>query len=101
MYMMSVDPENAPDQPEYIEIGIESGLPVALNGKSLSLSPATLLSELNTKGGKHGIGRIWTWSCISRPNKSCNNPTLRLREKLEALSCKENLESERERGPHE
>uniref|UniRef100_M4DRR3 argininosuccinate synthase n=1 Tax=Brassica campestris TaxID=3711 RepID=M4DRR3_BRACM len=56
MYMMSVDPEDAPDQPEYIEIGIESGLPVALNGKALS--PATLLSELNTIGGKHGIGRI-------------------------------------------
>ncbi|CAB79393.1 argininosuccinate synthase-like protein [Arabidopsis thaliana] len=56
MYMMSVDPEDAPDQPEYIEIGIESGLPVALNGKALS--PATLLAELNTIGGKHGIGRI-------------------------------------------
>lgn len=56
MYMMSVDPEDAPDEPEYIEIGIESGIPVSLNGKTLS--PATLLSELNTKGGKHGIGRI-------------------------------------------
>ncbi|KAH0941818.1 hypothetical protein HID58_001455 [Brassica napus] len=56
MYMMSVDPEDAPDQPEYIEIGIESGLPVSFNGKALS--PATLLSELNAIGGKHGIGRI-------------------------------------------
>ncbi|XP_010555542.1 PREDICTED: argininosuccinate synthase, chloroplastic [Tarenaya hassleriana] len=56
MYMMSVDPEDAPDQPEYLEIGIESGVPVSLNGKTLS--PATLLSELNTIGGKHGIGRI-------------------------------------------
>ncbi|XP_010536637.1 PREDICTED: argininosuccinate synthase, chloroplastic-like [Tarenaya hassleriana] len=56
MYMMSVDPEDAPDQPEYIEIGIESGIPVSIDGKTLS--PATLLSELNKIGGKHGIGRI-------------------------------------------
>ncbi|CAI8609762.1 unnamed protein product [Vicia faba] len=56
MYMISVDPEDAPDQPEYLEIGIESGLPVSLNGKTLS--PASLLTELNEIGGKHGIGRI-------------------------------------------
>ncbi|MED6135573.1 hypothetical protein PIB30_047776 [Stylosanthes scabra] len=56
MYMMSVDPEDAPNQPEYVQIGIESGLPVSVNGKKLS--PATLLSELNEIGGKHGIGRI-------------------------------------------
>ncbi|KAL9227288.1 hypothetical protein vseg_002995 [Gypsophila vaccaria] len=56
MYMMSVDPEDAPNTPEYIEIGIVSGLPVSLNGKELS--PATLLSELNEIGGRHGIGRI-------------------------------------------
>jgi len=40
----------------YLEIGIESGLPISLNGKTLS--PATLLAELNEIGGKHGIGRI-------------------------------------------
>ncbi|XP_074281289.1 argininosuccinate synthase, chloroplastic [Silene latifolia] len=56
MYMLSVDPEDAPNTPEYIEIGIVSGLPVSLNGKELS--PATLLSELNEIGGRHGIGRI-------------------------------------------
>ncbi|PNY15400.1 argininosuccinate synthase chloroplastic-like, partial [Trifolium pratense] len=56
MYMMSVDPEDAPDQAEYLEIGIESGLPVSLNGKPLS--PASLLAELNEIGGRHGIGRI-------------------------------------------
>ncbi|KAH9619162.1 hypothetical protein KSS87_003280 [Heliosperma pusillum] len=56
MYMMSVDPEDAPNTPEYIEIGIVYGLPVSLNGKELS--PATLLSELNEIGGRHGIGRI-------------------------------------------
>ncbi|KAL8140865.1 hypothetical protein V2J09_006886 [Rumex salicifolius] len=56
MFMMSVDPEDAPDQPEYIEIGIVSGNPVSINGKDLS--PATLLTELNEIGGRHGIGRI-------------------------------------------
>ncbi|RYR14595.1 hypothetical protein Ahy_B04g071220 [Arachis hypogaea] len=56
MYMMSVAPEDAPNQPEYVEIGIESGLPVSVNGKKLS--PSTLLAELNEIGGKHGIGRI-------------------------------------------
>ncbi|KAF3966670.1 hypothetical protein CMV_009254 [Castanea mollissima] len=56
MYMLTVDPEEAPDKPEYIEIGIESGLPVSVNGKVLS--PASLLTELNEIGGKHGIGRI-------------------------------------------
>lgn len=40
----------------YLEIGIESGLPVSLNGKTLS--PATLLTELNEIGGRHGVGRI-------------------------------------------
>ncbi|CAK8539581.1 unnamed protein product [Lathyrus sativus] len=56
MYMLSVDPEDAPDQAEYLEIGIESGLPISLNGKTLS--PASLLTELNEIGGRHGIGRI-------------------------------------------
>lgn len=40
----------------YVEIGIESGIPVSVNGKRFS--PATLLAELNEIGGRHGIGRI-------------------------------------------
>ena len=40
----------------YVEIGIESGLPVSINGESLS--PATLLTKLNEIGGRHGIGRV-------------------------------------------
>uniref|UniRef100_A0A2P2INJ3 argininosuccinate synthase n=1 Tax=Rhizophora mucronata TaxID=61149 RepID=A0A2P2INJ3_RHIMU len=56
MYMMTVDPEDAPNQPQYVEIGIVSGLPVSVDGKELS--PASLLSQLNEIGGKHGIGRI-------------------------------------------
>ncbi|KAG4999260.1 hypothetical protein JHK87_020332 [Glycine soja] len=56
MYMMSVDPEDAPDQAEYVEIEIEWGLPVSVNGKRLW--PAYLHTELNEIGGRHGIGRI-------------------------------------------
>ncbi|CAK7325226.1 unnamed protein product [Dovyalis caffra] len=56
MYMMSTSPEAAPEKPEYVEIGIVSGLPVSVNGEKLS--PASLLSKLNKIGGKHGIGRI-------------------------------------------
>ncbi|KAL0535302.1 hypothetical protein IC582_029631 [Cucumis melo] len=56
MYMMSADPEDAPNEPEYVEIGIVGGLPVSVNGEFLS--PASLLAKVNEIGGKHGIGRI-------------------------------------------
>ncbi|RCK76743.1 MAG: Argininosuccinate synthase [Anaerolineae bacterium] len=55
MFQLSVSPQQAPDQPETIEIGFESGTPVSLNGEKLS--PATLIERLNRLGGKHGIGR--------------------------------------------
>ena len=55
MFQMSASPENAPDEPEYIEIEFESGSPVTVNGKKLS--PAQLVAKLNGIGGKHGIGR--------------------------------------------
>ncbi len=56
MYLLSTSPENAPDEPVYVEIDFESGVPVAADGKAMS--PAQLLSYLNTVGGAHGIGRI-------------------------------------------
>jgi argininosuccinate synthase len=46
--------EDAPDTPEFIEIGFEKGDAVAINGEALS--PATILTRLNELGGKHGIG---------------------------------------------
>ncbi len=55
MYQLSVSPEEAPDQPEYLEITFESGAPVAVNGEAMS--PATLVAYLNKLGGAHGIGR--------------------------------------------
>lgn len=55
-YDMTVSPEEAPDWPEYIDITFEAGVPIALNGKVLSL--ANLIIELNQIAGAHGIGRI-------------------------------------------
>lgn len=55
MFVLSVSPENAPDQPEYIEIDFVAGDPTAINGEALS--PASLLAKANELGGKHGIGR--------------------------------------------
>jgi argininosuccinate synthase len=45
-----------PDEPEYIEVEFEQGKPVALNGEHLPFSE--LIEQLNTLGGKHGVGRI-------------------------------------------
>ncbi|ACL73530.1 argininosuccinate synthase [Thioalkalivibrio sulfidiphilus] len=56
MWRWSVSPENAPDQPTYVEITYQNGDPVALDGKAMS--PATLLAELNRIGGANGIGRL-------------------------------------------
>ena len=56
VYSRTVDPEKAPDKPEYIEVEFKNGDPVAING--VALSPAALLTKLNELGGKHGIGRL-------------------------------------------
>jgi len=56
MYKLSVDPVDAPDEPESIELEFEAGDCVALNGDRLN--PAALMKVLNRLGGKHGIGRI-------------------------------------------
>ncbi|QTA82256.1 Argininosuccinate synthase [Desulfonema limicola] len=55
IYILTVSPQNAPDQAEEIEMTFEKGNPVAVNNKTMS--PATLFKELNRLGGKHGIGR--------------------------------------------
>ncbi len=56
MFVMSVSPEEAPDQSTYIEIEFKEGNPVVVDGKSMS--PATLLAHLNRLGGQNGIGRV-------------------------------------------
>jgi argininosuccinate synthase len=56
MWRWSVSPEAAPDQAEDIVLGFKNGDPVSINGQVMS--PASLLAELNTIGGRHGIGRL-------------------------------------------
>lgn len=56
MWRWTVSPEEAPDQTEYLDIEFEKGDIVALNGKRMT--PATVLTELNRLGSKHGIGRL-------------------------------------------
>jgi argininosuccinate synthase len=56
VFELTTSPENAPDQPRYVEIGFEEGLPTALDGEELPL--VDLISELNSVAGAHGVGRI-------------------------------------------
>ncbi|MBV9463436.1 MAG: argininosuccinate synthase, partial [Verrucomicrobiae bacterium] len=56
MFKLSVDPEEAPDKAEHVELDFEKGRCVGVNGKQLS--PAGALRELNRLGGKHGVGRV-------------------------------------------
>ena len=56
MWRWSVSPEQAPDEPTYIELTYVKGDPVALNGEELS--PATMLKTLNEIGGANGVGRL-------------------------------------------
>jgi len=56
MFNMTVDPQDAPDEPEFVTIGFEAGNPVSVNG--VRLSPVKVLETLNELGGKHGVGRV-------------------------------------------
>ena len=56
LFMLTTDPENAPDQPEDVTIGFHSGTPVSVNG--VELDSVDLIVALNKIGGRHGIGRI-------------------------------------------
>ncbi len=56
VYQRTIAPEDAPDEPTYVEIGFEKGDPVSINGKAHS--PAELLTALNVLGHDNGIGRL-------------------------------------------
>ena len=56
LLVLGVTPEKAPDEGEYITLNFEKGVPVALNGKNMKASD--IIKELNTLGGKHGIGIV-------------------------------------------
>ncbi len=56
IYLMTTAIADTPDEPEYVEITFEQGLPTHVNGKALS--PVALITELNDVVGRHGVGRI-------------------------------------------
>ncbi|MBR1508834.1 MAG: argininosuccinate synthase [Eubacterium sp.] len=56
MLVLGVTPEKAPDEDVELTINFEKGMPVSLNGKKMTV--ADIIRELNTIGGKHGIGIV-------------------------------------------
>ncbi len=56
VFQRTIDPMDAPDKAEVIEIEFKYGDPVAINGKAMS--PATLFAKLNEYGHDNGIGRL-------------------------------------------
>lgn len=55
-FQHTASPENAPDQPEYVIIEFEKGIPVSVNGKEMD--SVSLVKELNKIGGRNAVGRI-------------------------------------------
>ena len=56
MWLRSVSPENAPDQPTHLELGFEKGDIVSIDGERMT--PAQVLTRLNEIGGANGVGRL-------------------------------------------
>ncbi|MBE5923224.1 MAG: argininosuccinate synthase [Lachnospiraceae bacterium] len=56
LLVLGTYPEKAPDEPEYVTITFEKGVPTSVNGKNMKVSD--IIRELNRLGGKHGIGIV-------------------------------------------
>jgi len=56
LLVLSVSPEKAPDEGEYVTMTFEKGIPTSVNGKQMKVSD--IIRELNALGGKHGIGIV-------------------------------------------
>jgi argininosuccinate synthase len=56
VFKLTTDPTKAPDEPQYVTVGFEEGVPVSLNDKNMS--GVDLINKLNDIGGLHGVGRI-------------------------------------------
>lgn len=54
LYLICTPPEKAPDQPAYVTVSFEKGIPVSVDGGKLS--PVALIDKLNELGAQHGIG---------------------------------------------
>ncbi len=55
-FTWTTSPDKAPDQPQYIEIGFDKGIPVSIDGEEMD--GVSLVRQMNEIAGKHGIGRI-------------------------------------------
>jgi len=55
-YALTADPRKAPDEPEYMTLAFEKGVPVKLNGKSMG--GVELVQAVASVAGRHGVGRI-------------------------------------------
>jgi argininosuccinate synthase len=55
-YEWTVSPVSAPDEPEYLTIDFEKGVPVSINGEKIP--PVELVHKINDIAGRHGVGRI-------------------------------------------
>lgn len=56
MFVLTVDPQKAPNRPELITIDFVKGVPVAVNGRRMD--GVKLIETLNALGGRHGVGRV-------------------------------------------
>ena len=56
VWMLTVAPEQAPNEPEIVTLAFTEGVPTGLNGATLA--PEDLVAKLNTLGGRHGVGRV-------------------------------------------
>ena len=56
LLVLSTTPEKAPDEPEYVTMTFEKGVPTSINGEKMKV--ADIIRKLNTLGGKHGIGIV-------------------------------------------
>jgi len=56
MFLTTVSPEKAPDRPRYVEIDFRDGIPVKIDGKTMS--PFEIVDFLNKAGGENGVGRF-------------------------------------------
>jgi argininosuccinate synthase len=56
MFKLTVDPLDAPDEPQEITVAFEAGMPVSLDGKRLG--PVEMVETLNRVAGAHGVGRL-------------------------------------------
>ena len=80
---MTVSPQDAPDKIEQVTIGFESGVPVSVNGKKCSA--LEIVEELNTIGGRNGVGRI---DMVEKPFRRDEKPrSLRIAWHDDSLRC--------------